>query len=453
MTSLWFETALLPDGWASDVRLEVREGKIAAVERDQPLTPDDEHHGVAAPGLCNLHSHAFQRAMAGLTEYRGASADDFWSWREWMYRFLDRIGPDDVEAIAAQAYVEMLQTGFTRVGEVHYLHNDIDGAAYADPAEMATRIAAAAADTGIGLTLLPVFYAHGGFGGAPPTGGQRRFVTSLDGFERLVEASRRAVASLPDANLGVAPHSLRAVTPQELTGLVALSPTGPLHIHAAEQVREVADCLAWSGQPPVAWLLDHQEVDARWCLVHATHLTTDEISRLATSGAVAGLCPITEANLGDGVFPADRYLALGGAFGLGTDSNVLIDPAQELRALEYGQRLSRLARNVLASPDRPSTGANLFLGALKGGARALGQQTFGLIVGASADIVCLNRHHPSLYARSGDTLLDAWIFAGTPGIVTTVWRRGQKMVRHGRHCDAEPIADRYRRTIEKLIAL
>jgi len=456
MPSLWFKTALLPQGWAEQVRLTVAHGRIAAVETGVPPAADDERHGAALPGLCNVHSHAFQRGMAGLTEFRGPTADDFWTWRALMYRFLDRITPEDMEAIAAQAYVEMLQTGFTRVGEFHYLHHDPAGEPYADLAEMAGRIAAAADDTGIGLTLLPVLYAHGNFGGAPPAPGQRRFLNSVDRFAALVEASRTAIAALPDANLGVAPHSLRAVTAEELAEVTGLIPGAPVHIHAAEQTREVDDSLAWSGQRPVEWLLDHAGVDQRWCLIHATHLTPAETAALAASGAVAGLCPITEANLGDGVFPAADYLApdaLGvvGRFGIGTDSNVAIDPAQELRGLEYAQRLTLRARNVLSSAARPSTGGTLFEGAWAGGAQALGQPALGLAAGAAADIVALDGDHPSLYGRAGDALLDAWVFAGAPGMVGSVWRAGRPVVRGGRHRQAERIGRRYRRTLDRLL--
>ena len=451
MPSLWFKTALLPQGWAEHVRLTVAGGRIAAVETGAAPAADDERHGAAVPGLCNVHSHAFQRGMAGLTEFRGPTADDFWTWRALMYRFLDRITPDDVEVIAAQAYVEMLQTGFTRVGEFHYLHHDPMGAPYADPAEMAGRIAAAAEATGIGLTLLPVFYAHGNFGGAPPAPGQRRFLNNVGRFAALVEASRAAIAALPDANLGVAPHSLRAVTAEALAEVAGLVPGGPIHIHAAEQTREVDDSLAWSGRRPVEWLLEHAGVDRTWCLVHATHLTPAETTALAASGAVAGLCPITEANLGDGVFPAADYLSAGGRFGIGTDSNVQIDPAQELRGLEYAQRLTRRARNVLSSAARPSTGATLFNGAWTGGAQALGQPAAGLAAGAAADIVALDGDHPSLYGRAGDALLDAWVFAGAPGMVRSVWRAGAPVVRDGRHRYAERIGWRYRRTLGRLL--
>ncbi|HWE05948.1 MAG TPA: formimidoylglutamate deiminase [Rhizomicrobium sp.] len=266
---LWFETALLPQGWAKGVRVETQDGRIARVETDAQPNPGDERHAIAIPGLANVHSHAFQRGMAGLAETRGPAHDDFWTWREIMYGFLDRLTPEDVEAIAALAYVEMLERGFTRVGEFHYLHHDPSGVPYAELGEMASRIALAALETGIGLTLLAVFYAHGNFGGAPASRGQRRFLNDVESFARLVEASRRAIARLPDANLGVAPHSLRAVAPDELREIVPFARGGPVHIHAAEQTKEVEDCLAWCGARPVEWLLDHADVDRSWCLVHA----------------------------------------------------------------------------------------------------------------------------------------------------------------------------------------
>jgi formiminoglutamate deiminase len=368
-----------------------------------------------------------------------------------MYRFLDRLTPEQVEAIAAQAYVEMLQEGFTRVGEFHYLHNAPDGRPYDNPAELAQRIAAAADATGIGLTLLPVFYAHGDFGGAAPMAGQRRFLNDLESFARLSEASRAAISGLTDANQGIAPHSLRAVTPQELDHLLILAPEGPVHIHAAEQLREVEACLAWSGARPVQWLLDHHAVDRRWCLVHATHLDDDELATLAGSGATAGLCPITEANLGDGVFRTPDYLANGGRYGIGTDSNVAIDAAGELKLMEYAQRLFRRGRNVLAPREGLSVGGALFRGAARGGAQALGVQTQGLAVGAAADIVTLDLNHPSLVGRTGDALLDGWIFAAGAGVVDAVWRFGVKVVEGGRHRDADPVGNRYRRAVTELL--
>ncbi len=453
MTSLWFETALLPEGWARSVRIEHADGVITDVSPDRVADPGDERGAIAVPGLPNLHSHAFQRGMAGLAETGGREGDDFWSWREIMYRFVDRLDPDEVEAIAAQAYVEMLESGFTRVGEFHYLHHDPAGAPYADPAEMAASIAAAAASTGIGLTLLPVFYAHGDFGGASPGEAQRRFIHSPESFARLLEASRVAVSGLADAVVGLAPHSLRAATPEELAAIIPLAAEGPIHIHIAEQIREVEGCLAWSGQRPVAWLLDHAEVDDRWCMVHATHMSPEETEGLAASGAVAGLCPITEANLGDGLFPAQAFLGAGGRFGVGSDSNVLIDAAEELRTLEYGQRLAKRARGLLGSKARPSVGGTLFSGALAGGAQALGLKLAGLAVGASLDLMSLNADHPAMAGASGDSILDAWIFAARDGAVDGVWRHGRKVVTGGRHHHRDEIARIYRRVIARVLSV
>ena len=449
MTTFFFDSALLPQGWAKDVRLTIADGRIAAVETGARAEPGDERHAIALPGLANVHSHAFQRGMAGLAEVRGPEGDNFWTWREVMYRFLDRLDPQQVEAIAAQAYVEMLERGFLRVGEFHYLHNDPTGAPYANPAELAERIAAAAQATGIGLTLLPVFYAHANFGGVPPVPGQRRFLNNVDGFAKLLEASRAAIAPLDDANIGVAPHSLRAVTAEELQAVVALAPGGPIHIHAAEQTKEVEDSIAWSGARPVEWLLDHAGIDSRWCLVHATHMTEDETQRLARSGAFAGLCPITEANLGDGVFPAEAYLAAGGRFGIGTDSNVLIDPAGELRALEYAQRLTRRARNILAPEPGRSTGRALFDGALSGGFQALGVEAPRLAQGHAADFLSLKAEDAALIGRQGDAILDSWIFAG--GKVDCVWRGGRKLVEDGRHFARNETRARYRRAVESVL--
>ncbi|MBR0552437.1 formimidoylglutamate deiminase [Stakelama marina] len=451
MTVLWFESALIGERWESDVRLRISNGKIHVIEPGVRPDDGDERHAIGIPGLPNLHSHAFQRAMAGLTEHRGLGDDDFWTWRDLMYHFLDRLDPDDVEAIAALAYVEMLETGSTRVGEFHYLHHDPEGTAYADRAEMASRIAAAAGASGIGLTLLPVFYAYGGFGGAEPGHGQRRFLNDVDGFARLVDASRDAVKALPDPIVGIAPHSLRAVTPEELAAIVPLAGGKPVHIHAAEQQREVDDCIAWCGRRPVEWLLGEAGAGEGWCLVHATQITDAERQALAKSGAVAGLCPITEANLGDGIFPAHAFIEEGGAFGIGSDSNVLIDAAEELRTLEYGQRLMHRGRNLLASQNRASTGASLFAGAVSGGARALGISP-GIAVGGSADIVSFDPNDLCVVGRSGDALLDGLIFAGRGSAIDCVWRHGEKVVSAGRHLRRDAIETRYRETIVRLLA-
>jgi len=390
--------------------------------------------------------------MAGLAETRGNSADTFWTWRETMYRFALEMTPEDTDTVATLLYVEMLEQGFTRVGEFHYLHHDRDGTPYANPGEMATRIARAAGATGIGLTLLPTFYAHGGFGGAAPHAGQRRFICSVDQFAKLIAASEIAIRGLPGANLGIAPHSLRAVTPDELAAIAPLAGGGPIHIHAAEQTKEVEECTGWSGQRPVEWLLDHAPIDQRWCLIHATHMTPTEAAAFARSGAVAGLCPVTEASLGDGIFPAREFLDGGGRFGVGTDSNVLVGVADELRQLEYGQRLKHRARNVLSGGPGISTGRALFDAALAGGAQALAQPSTGIQVGARADIVTLDTTHPSLAGRRGDAVLDGWIFAANASAVDCVWAGGNKVVEGGRHRLRETAREAFNAAVRRLIA-
>jgi formiminoglutamate deiminase len=452
MSRLHFASALLPSGWANDVQVVITAGAIAAVTPGIQPAAGDERHAIALPGLASLHSHAFQRGMAGFAEQRGESADTFWTWRETMYRFALAMTPDDVAAVATLLYVEMLEQGFTRVGEFHYLHHDRDGSHYADVAEMAARIAQAAEASSIGLTLLPGFYAHGSFGGAAPHDGQRRFICSVDQFATLMSASRKAIATLPGANIGIAPHSLRAVAPDELTAIVPLAEGGPVHIHAAEQVKEVEDCLAWSGRRPVQWLLEHAPVDQRWCLIHATHMTDDEVSALAKTGAVAGLCPVTEASLGDGIFPARELLDAGGLFGVGTDSNVLVGVADELRQLEYGQRLKRRTRNVLSAGAGRSTGRTLFDDALAGGARALAQPIAGLTPGARADIVTLDAAHPSLAGRGRDAVIDGWIFAAGHGAIDCVWAGGDKVVEGGQHRLRQAARERFNVSMRRLIA-
>jgi formimidoylglutamate deiminase len=452
MSTLHFRSALLPSGWADDVRVVVTDGTITKVTTDVAPAPGEERHNLAIPGIASMHSHAFQRGMAGLAETRGDSADTFWTWRETMYRFALEMTPEDNEVVATLLYVEMLERGFTRVGEFHYLHHDRDGTPYADPAEMATRIVGAADAAGIGLTLLPSFYAHSSFGGGAPHPGQRRFVCSVDQFARLMTATRAAVRALPGANVGLAPHSLRAVTPDELATIVPLADAGPVHIHAAEQIKEVEDCVAWSGRRPVEWLLEHAPIDARWCLIHATHMTTTETAALAGSDAVAGLCPVTEASLGDGVFPAREFLGAGGRFGIGTDSNVLVGVTDELRQLEYGQRLQHRERNVLSDGPGVSTGRVLFDAALAGGARALAQPSVGIRAGARADIVTLDLAHPSVAGRRGDAVLDGWIFAAGADALDCVWAGGDKVVEGGRHRLRRRARDAFNIAVRRLVA-
>ncbi len=434
------------------MRVTLADGLITDVTTGTAPTADDARHRLAIPGIASLHSHAFQRGMAGLAETRGNVADTFWTWRETMYRFALSMTPEEVEAVATLLYAEMLEQGFTRVGEFHYLHHDRDGAPYANVAEMAERIAGAAATSGIALTLLPTFYAHSSFGGAAPHDGQRRFICSVDQFARLMAASRAAVRSLPGANVGIAPHSLRAVAPDELTAIVPLAEGGPVHIHVAEQTKEVDDCLAWSGSRPVEWLLKQAPVDHHWCLIHATHMTAGETEALAKSGAVAGLCPITEASLGDGVFPAREFVAAGGRFGVGTDSNVLVGVADELRQLEYAQRLKLRERNVLSGSLGASTGRALFDAALAGGGQALAQPVVGLQKGARADIVTLDVTHPSLAGRSGDAVLDGWIFAAGAGAIDCVWAGGDKVVEGGRHRLRQKSRENFNAAVRRLVA-
>jgi formimidoylglutamate deiminase len=449
-TILFFDRALLPGGWASDVRVAVTPmGDIAEISTAASSAGASVRAAVAVPGLPNLHSHAFQRGMAGLSERGGPRDDHFWTWRDVMYRFLGALTPGDVETIAALAYAEMLESGFTSVAEFHYLHHRPDGVPYDNPGEMAERIAAAAARTGIGLTLLPSLYMFGGFENAQPAPGQRRFVCDIERFAALVDASQKALAPLPDARLGLAPHSLRAVGAQGLAAAAQLRPDGPLHIHAAELTDEVDACRAATGLRPVEFLLDRVGLDARWCVIHATHMTDDETTRLAASGAVAGLCPLTEANLGDGIFPATDYVAAGGAFGLGTDSNICIDAARELAGLEYAQRLRHRARNRLAPMGR-STGRALFDGAAIGGARALARRIGALSVGARADIVTLDPRHDALTGRADDALLDSWIFAARTNPVHDVFVGGAHVVRDGRHMGRERIAAEWRRVAARL---
>ncbi|WP_149539425.1 formimidoylglutamate deiminase [Siccirubricoccus phaeus] len=444
-------TALLPTGWAAQVRIAAdAAGTITAVTPDQPAGALPRLSGVVLPGVPNLHSHAFQRAMAGATERRGAGGQDsFWTWRETMYRFLDRLGPEEAEAIAAQLQVELLEWGFTSLAEFHYLHHQPDGTPYAEPAEMVLRNLAAARRTGMGLTLLPVLYRHGGIFGQPPAPGQRRFLNELDGWQRILAACRAATAGDPHSATGMAPHSLRAVTPEMLRA-VAAEP-GPLHIHIAEQPREVAECLAATGARPVQWLLANLPVDARWCLVHATHMTAEEATALARSGAIAGLCPSTEASLGDGFFPLAEYLAAGGGFGVGTDSHVGISARDELRLLETGQRLLRQARAIAASEALPNPGRFLLEAALAGGAAAMGRPVGAIAPGLRCDLIELDPDHPTLIGLDGDALLDGWVFSGQHNPIRTVIAGGRRVVEAGRHLAREQVFGEYRRAMRRLL--
>jgi formimidoylglutamate deiminase len=456
MIALWAETALLPDGFADGVRLEIDErGDLLAVDAEAEAAGAERLAGVVLPGMPNLHSHAFQRAMAGLAERLAPGEASFWTWREVMYRFLERIGPDELEAIAAQLYVEMLEAGYTAVGEFHYLHHQPDGRPYADPAALSFAILEARAAAGIGLTHLPVLYMTGGFGGRPAEPGQRRFVHDLERFAALLDALAPRLAGERDMRLGLAPHSLRAVPDHALLEVAALAerigPEAPIHIHVAEQAKEVHDCLEWCGARPVRHLLDTVAIGPRWCLIHATHMDDGETGALARSGAVAGLCPTTEANLGDGLFDLGGFLAAGGAFGIGSDSHVSISPIEELRWLEYGQRLNSLRRLVAASEAEPHCGARLWQAALSGGAQALGRRIGRLAPGYRADLVRIDDKHPILAGRRGDSLLDSLVFSGNANLVRDVMVGGRWLVRDARHVRQGEIAAAYRATLERLV--
>ena len=449
---IFAKLALLENGWAENVRLVVDQAKIKAITAGAEPMAGDVRVDALLPALANLHSHSFQRAMAGMTEFRARGRDSFWTWRDLMYRFVNRISPEQLEAIAALVFVEMQEAGYAAVGEFHYVHHQKGGAAYADIAELSNRIFAAAATTGIGLTHLPVLYSYGGAGQIPLSEEQKRFGNDVDQFQALIEAARHGLSHLPDdARMGFAPHSLRATSPVDLARLLAAHNTGPIHIHAAEQPKEVQAIEAWLGARPVEWLLDNAQINQDWCLIHATHMTEDETIRLAKSGAVAGLCPITEANLGDGPFNGPLYLANGGTFGIGSDSNVNISLTEELRMLEYSQRLRDLSRNVLVK-DEGSVGETIYLGAARGGARALARHSGIIAVGRLADLVAIDRSAPAICALDHHQILDGLVFAAKDSVVTDVWAAGRHTVQSGRHIAREKVVAAYRKAVSDLLA-
>jgi len=432
-------------GWRRDAAPAVEDGRVAA----QPAAGGQR--GWVLPGIPNLHSHAFQRAMAGLAERQTHPQDSFWTWREAMYRIAARFDPDSLHAVASQLYAEMLEAGYTTVCEFHYLHHAPDGSAYADPAAMSQALIAAARDTGIRLTLLPVLYMTGGFDRRPLSARQQRFGHDLDGFLRLVETLRAQEDTT--LRVGVAFHSLRAVPAEALSAALAALPAGiPLHIHIAEQVGEVQDCLAVRNARPVEWLLANAPVDAGWTLVHATHLTTGEVAGIARSGATVALCPTTEANLGDGLFPLRDYLAAGGRWGIGSDSHISVSPVEELRWLEYGQRLQARRRNMAAGGEGDSVGETLLRGTLASGAQATGQPVGGLAPGMAADWIVLEADSPVFAGAREQDVVDRWLFSGNRPLVRDVYVAGEQVVSDGRHRNRDAIAARYRVAVERLLA-
>jgi formimidoylglutamate deiminase len=458
-TPIFAKQALTASGWQENIALSIDDdGRISDISA--ATGNEVEKVGILLPALANLHSHAFQRAMAGLAEQRGAeglkqkaenSIDDFWTWRKVMYRFLEILSPEDIEVIAAQVQMEMLESGYASSAEFHYLHHNHNGSHYDNIGELSERLFQASLTSGIGYTHLPVLYMRGGLDGRSLQGGQRRFACDLDQFEKLFTSLRSSMILLPnDAVLGVAPHSLRAVSKEGLIMASRLDNTTPIHIHIAEQQSEVNDVVQALGSRPIRWLLDNIEVDQRWCLIHATHTEPSELIDFATSGAVAGLCPITEANLGDGIFDALEFFKNGGRYGVGSDSNVRIGLSEELRMLEVSQRLRDQRRVVLSSEEMPSNGRFLYSHAAIGGAQALARDSGRIEVGALADLVALNDQHYSIAGLSNDTVLDAWIFASNDNIVSDVWAAGRHMVRDGRHIRRDDISNKFLRTIKRL---
>jgi formimidoylglutamate deiminase len=449
MSKLFARHALLPDGWAKDVLIEwdasgsIVEVTVGAAEGSAEVVE------YALPGMINLHSHSFQRALGGRTEKAGDSKDSFWTWRELMYRFARNITPEHIEAIAAQLFSECLRHGYTSLCEFHYVQRAPDGAMYPRPAETAERVIAAARLTGIGMTMLPVLYSYSGFGEKPLKPEQQRFRTDVQDVLGIVEA----LEPLRDAQteVGVAPHSLRAASVEQIKEVLATLPKArPVHIHIAEQMAEVQQSLDWSGRRPVQWLLENQDVDQRWCLIHATHLTEDEVSGIARSGAVAGLCPTTEANLGDGLFPLESFLAQGGVFGIGSDSHVSQSAVEELRWLEYGQRLQHQRRNIAVSDAQRNVGDFLWQGALRGGALAAGRPVGALAPGLRADIVVLDDAHPNMFGLALDEVLGSLVFSGNDNLVKDVMVGGQWVVRNQQHVAQQAVAARFKQTLAEL---
>ncbi|MBU6474916.1 MAG: formimidoylglutamate deiminase [Alphaproteobacteria bacterium] len=458
MTTLFAPTALLPDGWADNVLVEIdKDGWIVGVDSFKTAPADGKNVEIAAgavvPGMPNVHSHAFQRAMAGLTERAGGKKDNFWSWRETMYRFLLDLTPEDMESIAAQVYVEMLKAGYTSVGEFHYIHHSREGKPYEDRALMSRQVIKAALETGIAITHMPVLYAYSGFGAQPPAEPQKRFVNTVPEIMKIVEALAADYANVPQVTLGFAHHSLRAVSPEMLReGTCAareILPRAPIHIHAAEQSGEVENCIAWSGKRPVEWLLENGNVDDRWSFIHCTHLVEPELEALASSGVVVGLCPTTEANLGDGVFPLAPFFDAGGRFSIGSDSHISISVTEELRWLEYVQRLVLRERTVIKETENPSVGAVLFERALSGGAQSLGRRAGKIEIGHRADFLVLDQSLPCMTGKLRDHILDTAIFAANENPVKDVMAGGRWVVRDRHHKREEHILARYRETMRK----
>jgi formimidoylglutamate deiminase len=459
MKKYYAKNILLSDGWAKDKTITIENGLITAIETG-PQSDIQVLTGAVIPGMVNCHSHAFQRAFAGFSEQGSEGKDSFWTWRKIMYKFLERINHDDAQVIAQQLYIEMLKMGYTRVAEFHYLHHDIEGKPYSQDTRegvlstMALAIFKAAQSSGIGLTILPVLYQYAGFGKLPPNEGQQRFINSTAQFNQLVSECFALTKEYLNTNIGIAPHSLRAVDKSAIIEAVAhvrsLDNKAPIHIHIAEQQQEVTDCLQHYSKRPVQWLLDNIELDKHWCLIHATHINEEEQKGIVESKAIAGICPTTEANLGDGIFPTSEFLALQGTIAIGSDSHISVNPIEELRWLEYTQRLTKQQRAVLASSETPSVGQNLWVKAAAGGAQSTNSNTGVLSVGKQADLIVLDEKQTSLFAHNTHHLLDSVIFASQRNIVKDVMVNGNWVVNNGEHLKEQESADNFAQLIKKL---
>lgn len=457
MTKLYAENILIGSEWQSDKTIKLDSNGLITDICDGKEPGSELLNGSVIPGMVNCHSHAFQRAFAGFSEYRANKQDSFWSWRDIMYRFVARMTPEDAAIVAEYAYIEMLKSGFTSVAEFHYLHHQPNGCHYDDMAEMSHQVVNAALNCGIGITHLPVLYSYAGFGHQAPSQAQGRFINTTESYVELWEALQSHYADSSEVKLGIAPHSLRAVSEQQLAQIIPWirqhNSKSPIHIHIAEQKQEVADCLAFYGKRPVEWLLENFSVDQHWCLVHATHLTEKEVTQLANSGAVAGICPITEANLGDGIFPTSEYLEKDGRLAIGSDSHILINVAEELRLLEYGQRLTKCQRAVLANDTCSSVGQFVYLKSAKDGALATNQNAGVIEIGKRADFVVLNDKASSMLAKQNHQRLDAAIFASAEMPINKVIVAGKVVVEDNNHRNQEQVLQAYERVLNKLVKL
>ncbi|WP_342609186.1 formimidoylglutamate deiminase [Vibrio tritonius] len=450
-TTVFADLAWIDDHWQQQVTLEIEQGTFVSVQTNS-LKPTDALHvkGPLLPTLANVHSHAFQRVMAGMAEISLHPDDSFWSWRDLMYKIVGKLSPEQANVIATQLYIEMLKAGYTQVGEFHYLHHATNGAAYSNPAEMSLQLLDAAQRTGMGLTLLPVLYSYSGFGSQPANSGQARFIHSADSYLALHQQLEAHFKDDAKNRLGICFHSLRAVSEQQIQEVLGhIKAPRPIHIHVAEQQKEVNDCLSWSGERPVEWLNNHIGLDSRWTLIHATHLNPQEIAAIASSGAIAGLCPTTEANLGDGIFPGVEYEKHHGHWAIGSDSHVSLSIVDELRTLEYGQRLRdqqrnrlyRTKQNSFASTATPNltnnVGEYLFNQALQGGNQSCAVK-LGIAVGNHADFMVLDKSHPFIDASQPQDLFNRWIFACNDNMVKDVYVAGKAVIKNGQHAlDAE----------------